>query len=375
VFVPLSRCVSRPFALLLGAALCAASGCSESEPGGQGGPDSEPPVVVEIATIHPETLIDEVALTGQLEAEYSIQVKPEIEGVVEAILFEEGQHVAAGAMLVQLRDGEQRARLAESEAELRLAQDTFDRTTRLTSRDAASEARRQEAASGLDRAKARVQLARVELDRTRIEAAFDGVVGRRLVSPGDRVRDSTPLVELNAIERLQLLFTVEEAAVALARTGVPIHARVVAWPGERFPGEVYFVSTSLDRATRRLLLKAWIANPDHRLKPGMFANVDVQIERREHALLVPESALVYDRNGTYVWKVGGDGRVEKTPIEIGLRQAGRVQVVRGIAAGDRVVAAGTNKVMAGRRVRPPGSPPAHAQDGDAVGEDQDEDET
>jgi membrane fusion protein (multidrug efflux system) len=113
---------------------------------------------------------------------------------------------------------------------------------------------------------------------------------------------------------------------------------------------VYFVSPSVDTASRSLLLKAWIPNADHRLKPGMFANVDVVIAEREDALLVPESALIYDRNGTYLWRVDDEDHAEKIPIEIGLRQAGKVEILKGIAAGDRIVSAGTNKVRAGSEI-------------------------
>ena len=83
---------------------------------------------------------------------------------------------------------------------------------------------------------------------------------------------------------------------------------------------------------------------------NMFANVDVEISVRDDALLVPESALIYDRNGTYLWRVDDENRAEKIPIEIGLRQAGRVEILKGVAAGDRIVSAGTNKVSAGSEI-------------------------
>ena len=216
--------------------------------------------------------------------------------------------------------------------------------------DVSSISRRQEASANVDKAKARVALAKLAVERTRIRAPFDGVTGERRVSVGDRVDEKVGMVTVVSVDRLQLLFTVTEQAAGLARTGVPIQIHVGAWPEESFPGEVYFISPSIDSASRRLLLKAWIPNPDGKLKPGMFANVDVVIAERDDALLVPESALIYDRNGTYLWRVDAEDRAEKIPIEIGLRQAGHVEIVKGVVAGDRVVSAGTNKVRAGSQI-------------------------
>ncbi|MBW2422020.1 MAG: efflux RND transporter periplasmic adaptor subunit, partial [Deltaproteobacteria bacterium] len=260
---------------------------------------------------------------------------------------EEGQPVAKGDLLFHLRDGRQRARLHEAKAQLALADDVFRRTQRLSSKDISSQAMRAEASASRDEARAKVELAQVELERTRILAPFDGILGSRMVSPGQRM-DEEGMVELAAVDRLQLVFTVPEVSLALARLGAQVEAGVAAFPGEHFPGEVFFISPTLDPASRRLVIKAWVPNPDHRLKPGMFANVDIEVARREGALMVPESSMVYDRHGTYVWRVSEDSRAEKVPVEIGLRQEGRVQLLAGLAAGDRVISAGTNKVMAGK---------------------------
>ena len=348
-------------AFLLALVLLHASGCERwGESGVEEEEEESPPVRVEAVEIVPELLVHRVALTGQLAAEHSVMGKSEIEGVIDSVHGEEGQPVAKGDLLFRLRDGRQRARLQEAKAQLALADDVYRRTQRLSNEDISSQAMRAEASASRDEARAKVALARVELERTRILAPFDGVLGSRLVSPGQRVEEE-PLVELAAIDRLQLVFTVPEPSLALARLGSKVEARVVAFPGERFPGEVFFVSPTLDPAARRLVSKAWVPNPDRRLKPGMFANVDIEVSRQQGALLVPESAMVYDRHGTYVWRVTEESRAEKVPVEIGLRQDGRVQVLAGVAAGDRVVSAGTNKVMAGKRLAfaPPVPGPTH----------------
>lgn len=353
--------VLRAALLALVALGCGAAEERASDAGaGSSGP---PPATVEVVRVAPEELRRTAALTGQLEAEYSVVVRPETPGVIRSFEATEGERAAKGDVLYRLRDEEQRAKLLVAEAEYRLARDVFDRTQSLTSRAISAVSKRAEAAAGLDEAKAMVQLAQLDLARTRIRAPFDGLVGMRLKAPGDRVQVEDGLIRIDAVDRLQLVFTVPETGAALARAGATIYVRVIAWRGERFPGEVFFISPTIDSATRRLLMKAWVPNEDHRLKPGMFANVDVEIARQLDALLVPESAIVYDRNGTYAWRVGAEDKAEKIPVELGARQQGRVQVVAGINAGDLVISAGTNKVIAGKVVKAKHAPAGSGSSG------------
>ena len=128
-------------------------------------------------------LIDAVALTGQLEAEYSVVIKPEQDGQVETIALREGQPVAKGEVLIRLRDDVQRARVEEAQAEVRLAEQIFDRESKLARRDAGSIAKIEEARARLDTSRARLALAEISLDRTQIRAPFDGVAGALMVSP------------------------------------------------------------------------------------------------------------------------------------------------------------------------------------------------
>jgi len=342
-----------PSLLLFTALAVGGSGCDQrGNPSPESGDRSREsrPEVVEFSRLRPEPLEDFVKFSGSLSAENSVVLRSEIDGIVASIEFEEGRPVEADQVMIRLRDAEQRARLAEALAAQRLAKDTNDRTMRLASRDVSAEARKAEAAALLDQARARVALAEVGLARTEIRAPFDGVAGARLVSPGDRVDDETPLVQVDQVERLQAAFALSEGIAPFARVGAPVQIQVLAYPEERFSGEVFFVSPTIDARSRRLILKAWIPNDDGRLKPGMFANVFFRIRARDDALLVPEMAVVYDRNGAYVWRVNGQNRVDKVPVRTGVRQEGRIEVLEGLASGDVVVSAGTNKLMAGDQV-------------------------
>lgn len=329
-------------------------GCRSGEKEGErsGDHDGPPPAVVDVVTVVSEALDLRVDLVGQLEAEESVVLKVETPGVIGSIGFEEGQEVHKGAVLFRLKDDEQQARLHEADATLALANDTWQRTRALASRNVSAAAQLEKSVAELAAARARVELARVAIDRTVVRAPFDGRMSARRVSPGDRVDSREGLAEIHAVARLQLVFTVPEIGIPIARTGAPVKIRVAPFPGEIFDGEVFFVSPALDPATRRLALKAWIPNADRRLRPGMFANIDFETGQSSTAIVVPEAAIAYDANGTFVWRVGDDHRAERVAVELGARREGRVEVRTGLTAGDHIVAGGTHKVVPGGEVVP-----------------------
>jgi len=332
--------------LTLTLALSACDGAHEAPPAS--GP---PPVMVETDSVRSEVLVDVADLVGQLDAEESVMIKPETEGTIATVEFEEGARVAAGALLFRLRAEEEEARLREAVAKLTLAQQDYERAKSLRGAKTISQSELDRAQSNWQQAAAERDLAEVALARTEIRAPFNGILGARLASPGARVDRETDLVNIQSVDRLRLIFAVPEIALPLARVGIPVTIEVAPLPGQTFPGEVYFVSPALNTTTRQLLLKAWVPNPEGALRPGLFANIKMQIERRENVLTVPETAVAYDALGAHVWRVGKDDSAERVAVEIGIRQNGRAEIRGGeIATGDRVVATGTHKVFSGATI-------------------------
>lgn len=352
------RAVLRPAGLPLVSfvGLLTGLGCGLGDAGSVGAAGG-PSVTVEAVTVKAGLLRDVETFSGQLSAEKSVMVKSEIEGVIDAVLFDEGQEVSEGQVLFRLKSAEQSALVREARANLALAMEVHDRTLKLAKRDAASEAAQQQAAAELAVARARVELAQVDLDRTDIRAPFDGVVGQRLVDPGDRVDTDTPLVEIDSVDRLQVSFSISELGILFTEVGTPVDVRVAPYPEDVFPARVFFVSPTLDPATRRITAKAWIDNADRRLRPGLFAEIDMQVAERSDAILVPESAVVFDRRGTYVWRLDEQRVATKVPVETGLRRDGRVEITLGLQPGERIVSAGTHKVIEGMEVSVAGEIP------------------
>ena len=345
------------------AAVCLA-GCHGEQHG-----FAPPPPVVEVFTVVPETVRDTIVLVGQLESESSVELRPEIDGVIETIDFTEGQSVKKGDVLFHLRDSEQRAHVREAKARAKLAEEIFRRISLLAEKEVSARVEFDKASAELEVARAEAELREVELAKTRVRAPFDGVVGARLVSPGERVRRSTQLVRVDAIDRLQLVFAVPEIGVPFVHTGMPVTVTVKPYPEVRFDGEVFFVSPTLDATTRRLTLKAWVPNPDRKLAPGLFANLEVQLAERPNAIVLPDAAILVDQAGSFVWRIGSDGKAVRAPVEIGLRKASRVEIASGVSAGDRIVSAGTQKVTEGAAVvvAESDSPPDVAEPGKTGG--------
>jgi membrane fusion protein (multidrug efflux system) len=353
---------------LLIASLLAA--CSDEGPRSMaGGP---PPAAVEVVTVEPRGVRDVHEFAGALMADESVVVKAETSGIVSEVAFSEGEKVKKGDLLFRLRDEEQRARLQEAEAAQVLAERVHQRAQHLSGEGVVSAAELDRAKAEIAQARARVEVARVELARTEIRAPFDGMVGARLVSPGDRVMggmnfggssgETTGLVQIDAVDRLKLVFSVPEVAIPIMQVGAPVEMSVVPYPDERFRGEVYFVAPSVDPRNRRVLLKAYVPNPEYKMRGGMSATVFLEIDKRDDALVVPEASVVYDVAGSFVWRLRDDDTAERVPVEMGVREEGTVEITKGLEAGDRIVSAGTHKVVAGQPLSFPGMRAAKAAD-------------
>lgn len=330
--------------------LALSSGCNSDAFDAAGSLPSSVKAVVEAARVEPEPFSEHVEIVGQLAAAESVVVRSEIAGVVLSASFEEGNDAQKGDVLFVLDAQEQEAELRLAEANLVLAADVYERTKKLSKVKISAASELTQARAGVNAAQATVDLARVALARTLIRAPFDGSLGARQVSPGDRIDSDDPLVQIDAVDRLQLQFSLPERAIALARKGLVVTARVSAYEEESFEARVYFVSPTLDPSSRRLALKAWVPNGERRLRPGMFARVMLDIEGRQDTLLVAESSIAYDSDGSYVWRVASDNVIERAGVELGARRNGRVVVRSGLAAGDTVVTSGTHKVYAGSSV-------------------------
>lgn len=356
--------------LLLGAALAA---CSKSEENGgaaaaaapAGGPP--PGMPVEAAVIKAAPLAHEVIAVGSLRSAESVTLRSEITGRIAEIGFKEGQPVEKGQLLFALDDSVYRAESDQARASHTLAKRNADRAAELFGKNLVSQADRDTAAANLDVSAANLALAEARLAKTRISAPFAGVAGLRMVSPGDLVREGQDLVNLEDLSTIKLDFRLAEAALQAISVGQKLDVLVDAYPGQRFSGEVYAIDPRLATDTRSIAVRARLSNKDGRLRPGLFARVNLQVASKAQALVVPEQAIFPRGDELFVYAIE-DGKAVMRAVTLGQRLGGKAEVVTGLKDGDTVITAGYQKIGPGAPVMPinlgppPGAAPAPAGD-------------
>jgi membrane fusion protein, multidrug efflux system len=316
---------------------------------------------VEASAAKAETLSQEIIAVGSLRSNESVTLSPEIAGRVARVAFREGQPVARGDVLFVLDDSVPQAELEQARASLVLSQRNHERAIELYERRLIPARERDEAAAKLEVDRASVALAEARMAKTRITAPFDGVVGLRAVSPGDYVVPGQALAPLEQMNVLKADFRLSEAALSRIAVGQALNLEVDAYPGEVFPGKVYAIDPRLAEESRSIGVRALVPNDQRRLRPGLFARVRLVVARRENAILVPEQAIVPQGGSPFVYVIE-DGKAALRPVTVGLRQAGRAEIVSGVAAGELVITAGMQKIGPGAAVMPINLAPPVAAD-------------
>ena len=311
------------------------------------GPGGGPPFIpVNMMQVAASPVSNTVNAVGALIAEDSVVLRPEIDGRIEKLLFAEGQPVKKGATLVVMDAAEQRARVAAAEADLKLAVSRYQRSEELVARNFISRQALDEARANLDIVRARLAQEKVLLDKSILRAPFAAQAGLRQVSPGAYIKKGEDIVRLDALGTLKLEVPVPEIYLALVRSGLPLKVTVDALPGLSFSGKVYAIDPVIDPASRSLLVRARIANPDGKLKPGMFARASADLGGKTSAILVPEQVIVPMADGSFVYVVV-DGKAELRKVLLGRRDPGRVEILSGLRAGETIVLDGQIKLRPG----------------------------
>lgn len=306
-------------------------------------------VPVEVARIEVATVKEEVEALGTLAADESVVIAPEIAGRVIALGFKEGERVEKGQLLVKLDTAILDAELKQLQADLSLAKDTFQRNQSLVQRGAGTQVALEQATAQLASSEAKVQLSQAKLAQSAMMAPFNGVVGLRSVSVGDYVSVGKQLITLTNIDPIKVDFRVPEIFLAQVKLGQTITLKVDAVPGRDFQGAIFAVDPVVDVNGRAIKLRATVPNSDLVLKPGLFARIAIVVDRRENAMLVPESAVVPDGIGKIVYIVD-NGKAKRVAVELGKRLPGKVEIVKGLTPQMVVVSSGQMRLREGSTV-------------------------
>ncbi len=333
--------------------MLAAIGCNKKSAGGraaQGGGGMPPGMPVEVAVARADTVRDEVAATGQIEALQSIELRPEVEGRIVGILIREGQEVGAGTALFQIDSTELGAQVAQLAAQRDLADQDLARTKDLIAQNAASTQDLQHAEANARSTDAQLRLMSTRLARTTVRAPFGGIVGQRFVSLGDYVNNTNRLASLQTVSPMRATFNVPEKYAQSLKRGQEVTFRVAAISNRNFVGEVDFVDPVVSLPGRTILVKAHVPNPQRLLQPGMFIEARLVTALRSKAIVVPEDAVVPVQGANFVWAVQ-EGKAVQRQVGIGVRTPGFVEIASGIDAGEQVVVGGLDLLFPGAPVK------------------------
>lgn len=342
--------VALAFGLYFGYSTYIAPGGTETTSSARGGGFGGRVQPVLAMPVRLETFADRLEAIGTLQAKESIVVTARVQGIIKEINFKDGQMVEAGTTLVQFDEAEQRARLQVELANMEEQRKQFERISGLARANATSEARFDEQQAAVKKAEANVAAARARLADYTIKAPFTGRLGTRRISSGALVTPGTVITTLDDLSIVKLDFSIPETFLSTLRVGLDIEAISSAYPEEVFRGTVTSIDTRIDPTTRSVGIRAELPNADQRLRPGMLIVVDLIKDRRD-SLMIAEEALVPFENKQYVFVVGNDNTVTRTPITIGRRRPGSVEVLEGLNLGDLVVTEGNTALSTGSKVR------------------------
>ena len=346
--------------------------CSDREPANRGGPSgfSRGPtfVLAEQATVR--ELRDTVEAIGTTRANESVTIAAKVTDTISRVNFDDGAFVTEGEVLVELTNREQSALLDEAEANVQDARNQARRLESMAADNLVPLSELDAAVSRLSAAEARYQSIVARLEDRLIRAPFTGLLGFREVSEGTLVTPGSLITTLDDISIIKLDFSIPEVYLELVREGLSLEAQSSAFPGRVFSAEVRTIGSRIDENTRAATIRAHIDNPDSVLRPGMLMTVQMTTATRK-ALMVPETAIMQRSAQVFVYAISGTGEgaefAEMVQLRVGARRDGFIEVLSGLAAGERVITDGVIKVRNGSPIttNPPESrrPPAGGERG------------
>jgi membrane fusion protein (multidrug efflux system) len=343
-----------------------------------------PPIAVSATTAAEQPWQSRLPAIGSLRAVQGIDLTVEAAGTVKALEFRSGERVSLNQPLLQLDSAVEQASLATEQAELALAKVEHERGKSLLERQSLSKSEYDRLTAKLQKSITRVTQLNALLERKRIVAPFAGTIGIRQVDIGDYVTSGTPVATLQDLSKLYVDFFLPEQNVPQLALGQQVRINVAAYPGEVFNAEIVAINPKVEISTRNVQVRALLANPDSKLLPGMFANLQVLLADKTKQVVVPETALTFTLYGNSLYVVTSKEQpaaanpctstagqllcwlglakapaaeipqsalvVERRFVSTGERRDGLVIIAKGLRAGEQIVTSGQLKLDNGSSV-------------------------
>jgi membrane fusion protein (multidrug efflux system) len=317
-----------------------------------------PPDAVTTIVAEQEEWPATLSAIGTVAAVQGVTVSADLAGIVDRITFESGRAVQQGDPLVYLDTRQEQAQLAGAEAQLELTRVNFERMQGLVQQDAVSRAEFDSAAAAHKQAEARLREIRATVERKTIRAPFSGILGIRQANVGQYLTGGDPVVPLQSLNPIYVNFGIPQQDAAAVRLGrrVRITAEDVS---TEFSGRVSALDSVVDETTRNVTVQATLANPEGKLRPGMFVQTQVVLGASTTVIALPASAINYAPYGDSVFVVsdlkdpkGQPYRgVRQQVVKLGPARGDQIAVLSGINAGEEIVTSGVFKLRNGAAIR------------------------
>ena len=321
------------------------------------------PLAVKIQVLQPAEISQSLASSGTLVGENEATVVAETNGKVVAVKAQVGDWLAKGQTIVQLENDLKLVALEQAKAQLMAAQTNYDKAQKdlnryeelfkqqIATQNDIENARLafRGAEAQLKGAEAALKLAQRQYDDAAVKAPLAGRLADRYVNEAAMVMPGDEIGVVVDARSMKLKTSVAENEVALVRPGQPVEVVADAFPGHKFSGKVFSVAQKSNRE-RTYPVELLVTNDQgESLKSGMFARATIQVAQDRRALVVPNSAVLFDATGPYVF-AEQNGTVKRTPVKLGLLQGDRVQIISGLNPGARVVISGQQRLSDGASV-------------------------
>jgi membrane fusion protein (multidrug efflux system) len=302
-------------------------------------------IPVEGLVVMAEEFNESISLTGSLLASEIVDVAAEITGRITGIHFKEGQYVQKGTILFQLNNAEIKAQLKKAEANLELAQKDYTRKSELRAIKAISDEELDQSNNVKQLAKAELELLQVQLDRHSIRAPFSGKIGIRNVSIGNYINPGMILTRLYQIDPIKIEFAVPEKYASKLQQSGKFTYRVEGFDKE-FTGQIEIIDPEINLGTRTIRVRGVSSNSGSLLKSGAFVHIELPIEKRPKAILIPASAVTSDIKGPKIL-ILKDRKIQYNYVTIGTRTEDKVIINSGLSIGDTLITSGLLQLREG----------------------------
>jgi membrane fusion protein (multidrug efflux system) len=318
-----------------------------------------PPETVTTAVASLQTWESVLTAVGSLTAVQGVTVTAELTGKIVQIDFKPGSLVKAGELLVRQDTSSEEAQLRAAEATVALARLNRERLGKLLSERTISQSQFDNAEASYKQAVAQADNIRASIAKKNIRAPFAGRLGIRLVNLGQVINEGEAIVSLQALDPIYVDFSLPQQQLSSIKAGLAVRVTTDALPGEVIEGRITAINPQVDAATRNIRVQATVANPDERLRPGMYANVAVVLPHRETVLAIPATAVLYAAYSDSVFIVedppdpnSGPPRkvVRQQLAQLGEKHGDFVAVRSGLKEGDTIVSTGVFKLRNGQTV-------------------------